>query len=62
MALKLTNLLYPDYEAVEFPLEQVSSDTTMLSKLKNDPLRWNHGIKVSMLCAFSSALQVFRLP
>jgi len=58
MALKLTNLLYPDYEAVEFPLEQVSSDTTMLSKLKNDPLRWNHGIKVSMLCAFSSALQL----
>ena len=58
MALKLANRVCPDYEAVEFPLEQITSDPSMITKLTNDPLRWNSGIKVSMLCAFSTALKL----
>ena len=41
--------------------DHVTSDSDMLLKLKVDPLRWNEGMKISMIVSLYNAVQVFRI-
>ena len=38
--------------------DHVTSDPDMLLKLKLDPLRWNQGLKISMILSLYNAVQV----
>jgi len=58
LAARLVNYLVPTFQAKSFPLDHVTSDPDMLLKLKVDPLRWNEGMKISMILSLHNAIQL----
>lgn len=60
-AARVANYVAPNFEAISFPLENITSDPDMLSKLKLDPFRWNQGIKISMILSLYNAVQLVNL-
>ncbi|TRY72306.1 hypothetical protein TCAL_03424 [Tigriopus californicus] len=58
MLAQLANLIVPEFPTEQIPLDAVTSDLDTQQQLRDDPLRYNQGIKVGTALAMLESLKI----
>ena len=56
--VRIASKVFPEYEYFQFPVECISSDSSMVNDIRQDDFRYKGGVKVHMGFAMLDAMSV----